>query len=257
MTATSRRRVVDEANSLLEQQLARRRPTRPARPWPTRRPKRPRPGPGACGQRRGRRSVVARRPAPGKLISVSDSERASRWPIGWVPHQNAGETAINYGISAPDAVDFLLGSSRYGVVAGCDIEIPVGAPQRPLSTEAAKGTSSSSRESCTSPLTKWFSSSRGPRPGIASISLVYDGINRGLPGAPGACLLEPGLPDVGEHGRPAVDAGPRRGHEHQPGLHHRQACHATRLVPGFGIERHTLLANRYSGAPSSRSGQYR
>lgn len=114
--------------------------------------------------------------------------------------KNAGETAGNYGISAPDAVDFLLlGSSRYGVVAGCDIEIPVGSAATATVYGGSEGNvllvKGELHFAADQVVQLFTGSSARDRFDL----LVYDGINRDFRVLQGPVSSNPVFPDVGEN----------------------------------------------------------
>ena len=114
--------------------------------------------------------------------------------------KNAGETAGNYGISAPDAVDFLLlGSSRYGVVAGCDIEIPVGSAATATVYGGSEGNvllvDGELHFAANQVVQLFTGSSARDRFDL----LVYDGINRDFRVLQGPVSSNPVFPDVGEN----------------------------------------------------------
>jgi microcystin-dependent protein len=114
--------------------------------------------------------------------------------------KNAGETAGNYGISAPDAVDFLLlGSSRYGVVAGCDIEIPVGSAATATVYGGSEGNVLLVKGELHFAANQVVSLFTGSSARDRFDLLVYDGIHRDFRVLRGPVSSNPVFPDVGEN----------------------------------------------------------
>lgn len=163
--------------------------------------------------------------------------------------KNAGETAGNYGISAPDAVDFLLlGSSRYGVVAGCDIEIPVGSAATATVYGGSEGNvllvKGELHFAANQVVQLFTGSSARDRFDL----LVYDGINRDFRVLQGPVSSNPVFPDVGENMvvllSMLVPAG-------ATSINRDYTTDKRVMLPasfqGSVSSAHTLLANRYSG----------